>query len=169
MFNALRNIMKDKAYQNVIRQVLHIENKLDNMNNDEEECKKYYSYKSRAGKTSEFASEKPLLIFQKKDISFGILIRYREVILEINCQQYKECINGFYYHSWQLAPSTVSTKITFEVEIVQYCLLLPKYMVSKETNHKNHYTLITQRWMEMNEIGNIELPALSNVVVTINK
>ena len=45
-----------------------------------------------------------------------------KVILEITFQKYIECINGFHYHSWQLAPSTLSTKITFKVEIVHYCL-----------------------------------------------
>ena len=40
-------------------------------------------------------------------------------------------------------------------------------MISKDTNHKNHYALITQKWMEMNEIGVIELPALPNVAITM--
>ena len=92
-----------------------------------------------------------------------------KVILEITFQKYIECINGFHYHSWQLAPSTVSTEITFEVEIVHYCLLLPRYMISKDTNHKNHYALITYRWMDMNEVGDIKLPTLPNVAITIEE
>ena len=78
-------------------------------------------------------------------MNFGMITGNGNVILEITCQKYIECINGFHYHSWQLAPSTVSTEITSEIEIVHYCLLLPRYMISKDTNHKNHYALITHR------------------------
>ena len=38
-------------------------------------------------------------------------------------------------------------------------------MVSKDTDHKNYYTLITQGWMEINEIGYIELLVLLNVAI----
>ena len=62
--------MKDKAYQNVIVYILHEENMFDNMNNGKEESNNYYSHKSRADATSEFASIKSLSIVQKKYINF---------------------------------------------------------------------------------------------------
>ena len=42
-------------------------------------------------------------------------------------------------------------------------------MISKDTNHKNHYALITYRWMDMNEVGDIKLPTLPNVAITIEE
>ena len=69
--------------------VLHEENMLHNMNDDEKESNDYYSYKIRANATSEFASGKPSSIVQKKDINFEILRGNGKVILEITRQKYK--------------------------------------------------------------------------------
>ena len=66
MFNALRNIVRDKTYQTSIGRVLDEENMLDNMNDDEEEYGYYYFYKSRADTASEFASGKHYQLFKRK-------------------------------------------------------------------------------------------------------
>ena len=58
--------MRDEAHQIVMGYVLHEENKLDNMNDDEEEYGYYYFYKSRADTASEFASGKHYQLFKRK-------------------------------------------------------------------------------------------------------
>ena len=56
--------------------------------------------------------------------------------------------------------STVETEVMFDVEIIQYCLLIPRFAISNDISHRNHFALITHKWMEMNETGNIQLPSL---------
>ena len=155
-------IMRDKAYQNIMGNQLSEEFNLDNYKEEEDEERScnYYSYKSRADFLDEFVSGKPMSIVQKQDNTFGVIMGNGKVILELSREKYIENINGLHYHSWQMPSSTVETEVMFDVEIIQYCLLLPRFAISNDISHRNHFALITHNWMEMNETGNIQLPSL---------
>ena len=162
MINAMRKIMRDKAYQNIMGNEYSETNISENIDEEDDEDKStnFYSYKSRVDVLDDFASGRPISIVQKKNGDFGIIMGNGQVILKILHVKFVESLNGLHYHEWKMAPSTVETEVMFNVEIIQYCILLPRFAISNEIAHQNHFALITHKWMEMNELGDIQLPAL---------
>ena len=85
------------------------------------------------------------------------------VILPIYCNAYAGMITGSHYHHWKFADNDIKTTIMFGKKVLNYCLLLPRYAITKIESHKHHYTLISNNWTEIQPSGRLSLPSIPNL------
>ena len=160
-FNALKKILQEKSFFHILGKYRSKEDMQENTT--EASYKAYYSYKSRYEAFYHYHAGKPLSIVQLENASFGFLFSEGNIFLPIKQEKYTGIINGCHYHRWVFVKDNIETDIMFGRAIINYCLLLPRYMITKEESHKEQYTLITNNWTEIQEDGSIKLPPLPSI------
>ena len=160
-FNALKKVLQEKSFFHILRKY---RNKEDTQENTTEvSYKAYYSYKSRHEAFYNYHSGKPLSIVHLDNGSYGFLFGNGNIFLPIKQETYIGIINGCHYHRWIFVEDNIETNIMFGKIVINSCLLLPRYMITKEESHKEQYTLITNNWTEIQEDRSINLPSLLSV------
>ena len=157
-YNTLKKVMQEKTF-------IHLLEKYD----DDDDTKKknvhnsYYSYKTRAEAFFNYQKGVPLSIIQIDDGSFGFLFGNGDIFLPILRHSYVCTINGSSYHWWKFVSEDIETTIMYGRNILNFCLLLPRYSITRDDNHKGQYCLIKNNWTEMLEDGTIDLPSIPTI------
>ena len=119
--------------------------------------KMYENYSSRASASIAFDSQLPISIICYAQQSFGISIE-KQLILPIAIDHYVGLINGAHYHKWAFPGVDTPAVLLRNVLVDHYALLLPRFAITKNNDHRGQYTLIESNWKEIQENGSIALP-----------
>ena len=153
-FNTLKKVLQEKSFFHILKK--YRDEDISNENTTEVFSGSFYSYKSRHKAFYDYHNGKPLSVIYFDNNSFGFIFNNGNVFLPIQIDQYIGLINGCHYHYWNFPEENIETDIMFGKNL-NYCLLLPRYLITKEERHKEQYTLITNNWTEIQEDGSITL------------
>ena len=157
-YNTLKKVMQEKTFLHLLEKYETNDDMNKNNNHDS-----YYSYKTRAEAFYKYQKGVPLLIIQQSDGSFGFFFGNGDIFLPIVRESYVCTINGSLYHHWKFVLEEIETTIMYERNILNFCLLLLRYSITREDAHKEQYSLITNNWTEMLEDGTIDIPSIPTI------
>ena len=158
-YNTMKKVLQEKTFFHLLEKYENEYIKEDKCNNQE----MFYSYKNRMDAFFNYEKGVPLSIVQLQNGSFGFLFGNGDIFLPLTRHAYVCDVNGASYHIWKFAEENIETMIMHQINILNYCLLLPRYLITKDEKHKAQYNLITHNWTEMLEDGTISLPVLPSL------
>jgi hypothetical protein len=88
------------------------------------------------------------------DRRFAVILQGGTSLVYLTREEFKKTVCGASYFGWSL--DNTPTEYTGDLNITNYCLLLPLDAVLRGNNEKSYY-LITSTWKEMLEDGTVDL------------
>ena len=125
----------------------------------------FVKYKSFADVWNKFIDRHPLSVLISQENMIHVVLQTKDIIIfqriSWNC-----CIFDLHYHMWSMQQYTTCDNLNLDIKNCTPAIMLPQLIElnQEEENKSRPYAIVDNTWKEMNKVGTICLPEISNVL-----